>query len=83
MDIEAGIFTAMTAGTYSINFSGQADLEAGHGIMMYLHHNGQRVDESYWYTYNGGSGHIEEMGARSLVSCLPYLTLNFITAGPR
>ena len=61
------MFTAPRAGVYLITFSyvGQNDPEEE--TRAYLYTNGQRLDETFHYTYySGGSGRVESTGGRSV-----------------
>ena len=46
MNIETGVFTAVTSGYYIITFSGYTHVRPREYSGMYLYHNGVRVEES-------------------------------------
>ena len=72
MNIETGVFTTITSGYYIITFSGSVALVgAGESTVMYLHHNGVKVEESEFQTsmHVGASGdYIWNQGSRTVVS---------------
>ena len=73
MNIETGVFTAVTSGYYIITFSGSVEVHPGEYTTMWLHYNGVRVEESTFETYPqmGGSGdYIIVQGSRTVVSTL-------------
>ena len=51
MNIETGVFTAVTSGYYIITFSGYTHVRPREYSGMYLYHNGVRVEESQFETY--------------------------------
>merc|ERR1719234_2535536 len=52
MDIASGTFTAQTGGLYTVTFSGQADLVSDSVLIIYLRHNGSKLQESYSSSYS-------------------------------
>merc|ERR1712080_126879 len=69
MDIDSGHFTCLTAGHYTVTFSGWARVKPGEIAYVSLYHNGDRVDESEWWSYNSGSnrGWIQDQGSRTVI----------------
>ena len=77
MNIETGVFAAITSGHYVITFSGFVDVHPGQVTEMWLHHNGVRVEESEFQTsmHVGGSGdYMWNQGSRTVVS----ITVNWL-----
>ena len=71
MNIETGVFTAFTSGYYIITFSGYVDAHPGEFTLMWLHHNGERVEESRFESYSGAGDsedYIHDQGSRTVVS---------------
>merc|ERR1712212_533164 len=70
MNIETGVFTAVTSGYYIITYSGTAVVRAGDYTDMYLYQNGVRVEESRWYTkmeVGSGDNLIKDQGSRTVI----------------
>merc|ERR1712141_733963 len=70
MNIETGVFTAITSGHYIITFSGFVDVHPGQVTEMWLHHNGVKVEESEFQTsmHVGASGdYIWNQGSRTVI----------------
>merc|ERR1719184_131830 len=71
MNIETGIFTAITSGYYTITFSARADVHPDEYSFMYLYHNGAKVNESMWETYLGGGDtgvtYMADQGSRTVI----------------
>ena len=71
MNIETGVFTAVTSGYYIVTFSAYAKVGVFSYTGMSLYHNGVEVEESGWQTalYAGSSAedHIWDQGSRSVV----------------
>ena len=65
MNIETGVFTTVTSGYYIITFSGSVLVGAGGYTVMFLYHNGVRVDESVFNTSMKGEG--EDQASRTVV----------------
>ena len=71
MNIETGVFTTITSGYYIVTFSAFVPVPAGELTIMFLHHNGVKVEESMFATsMNVGSGDdwIRDQGSRTVVS---------------
>ena len=79
MNIETGIFTAITSGYYTITFSARADVFPDEYSFMYIFHNGAKVSESMWETYLGGAsyGYMADQGSRTVVGRQPETLLSF------
>ena len=69
MNIETGIFTAITSGYYTITFSARADVHPDKYSIMHLYHNGAKVKESMWETYLSGVtfNYMADQGSRTVV----------------
>jgi len=70
MNIETGVFTALTSGYYIITFSAHVQVHAGESTVMWLHHNGVQVEESQFVTsMKAGSGdnYIIDQGSRTVI----------------
>ena len=73
LDLGTGVFTCLSAGIYSVTFSGTAWLNPAERVDVWLYLNGVLVPESYWaaYTTSGTIGNpLGVPGSRSLVSVL-------------
>ena len=72
MDISTGKFTALTAGHYTITFSGWASVDPGEEVVVQLMHNDQSLpgSEGWWLSYSKStnSGVIDDQGSRTVVS---------------
>merc|ERR1719430_2293136 len=67
LDITTGIFTAGTPGFYTVTYSGRSAVDPDQYVLMYLYHNGVRVDQSEWVTYlSDGDQRMEDQGSRTL-----------------
>ena len=55
---------ASLSGTYTISYSLGSEQYAGTYNDVFLHLNGQRVEESRHYSYNWNSGNVHSLGAR-------------------
>ena len=73
MNIETGVFTAVTSGYYIITYSGFVLVLGGEWTVMYLFHNGAQVFESRFETLNieDSGDAIRDQGSRTVVSRLP------------
>ena len=74
MNIETGVFTAVTSGYYIITFSGYVDAHPDEYTNMWLFHNGKRVLESQFETYIGAGdsgSYIHNQGSRTVVRQAP------------
>ena len=73
-DLDAGIFTCITPGFYTVSFSahGAAGGKYANGQFLFLYKNGSELPQSKWYILNGSSidGHIGVTSSRILVSNL-------------
>ena len=69
----SGVFTANTAGAYLVTLSGRVYMDPGQRVVVYLYHNGGKVEESVRYSFNGAdvSGGIGDQGSWSMVSLSP------------
>merc|ERR1712080_245629 len=69
MDITTGVFTCLTAGHYTVTYSGHVRVDPGEDVSIYLHHNGERVEESQWYSYQSyeNGGVIYDQGSRTVI----------------
>ena len=66
-----GVFTCLSAGIYSITYSGFAQLSPAERVQVYLYLNGVQVEESIWkaHTYSDTiGGQLQVPGSRHLVS---------------
>ena len=73
---------ASLSGTYTISYSLGSEQYAGTYNDVFLHLNGQRVEESRHYSYNWNSGNVHSLGARySTVqySIVQYSTVQYST----
>ena len=72
MNIETGVFTAVTSGYYIITYSGFVLVLGGEWTVMYLFHNGAQVLESRFETLNieESGDAIRDQGSRTVVSTL-------------
>ena len=79
MNIETGIFTAITSGYYTITFSARADVFPDEYSFMYIFHNGAKVTESQWETFLGGASfsYMADQGSRTVVGRQPETLLLF------
>ena len=71
MNISTGKFTALTAGHYTVTYSGLAGFYPHEQVLFKLYHNGQSAgDEGQWVTHSSGTGGglAVDQGARTLVS---------------
>jgi len=69
MDIGSGQFTCLTAGHYTVTFSGSTVVHPGQEVRgIYLYHNGERVEESRWLSYSDGAngGRLNVQGSRTV-----------------
>jgi len=69
MDIGTGQFTCLTAGHYTVTFSGSVSVFPGETVDIYIYHNGDKVEESEWRSYNSGDngGEIYDQGSRTVI----------------
>ena len=82
MNIETGVFTAVTSGYYIITYSGFVLVLGGEWTVMYLFHNGAQVLESRSETFNieESGDAIRDQGSRTVVSTLSLsLTVSFLS----
>jgi len=79
LDIEAGVFTSLTAGVYEVTFSGVSvispggEAESSSDQYFYLMHNGESEgDEAEWWSKadSGNLGDTYDMGSRSVILML-------------
>merc|ERR1712080_59001 len=56
MDISTGQFTCLTAGHYTVTFSGRAEVQPGEQVWIYIYRNGVVVEESRWGSYSSSDG---------------------------
>ena len=71
MDLATGIFTALTAGHYTVTYSGHAFLSPGEAVEFLLYRNGQDMGrEGAWYASSDSNdaGPTRDQGTKSLVS---------------
>ena len=82
MNIETGVFTAVTSGHYIITTSGIVQVRgAGHSTVMWLYHNGVQVEESRFVTrmFVGDSqDYIDDHSSRTVVGLSSLLLLPII-----
>ena len=74
LDLGTGVFTCLSAGIYSITFSGFAALDPAEAVRVFIYLNGVHVLESYWVaytTYDTIGNRLSVPGSRSLVSVHP------------
>ena len=87
LEVESGTFRSPVRGFYRVTFSGGADLHPGkvkttthhHHLQVsqvYLHHNGDPVEESRWLTYSDSenTGITFEHGSRTVVCVITILS---------
>jgi len=70
MNIETGVFTAVSSGYYIVTYSGKVRVHPGEYTYMYLYHNEVQVQESIFVTYGdvGDSGsYIRDNGSRTMI----------------
>ena len=48
LDLDTGVFTCMSAGHYTVNYSGWSYLSPGESVYLDLYHNGQELPEGRW-----------------------------------
>ena len=68
LDLATGVFTCLSAGIYSVIFSGRTYLNPTERVNVYLYLNNVMVPESRWYTYTDAGAELHVLGSRSLVS---------------
>ena len=71
MDISTGKFTALTAGHYTVTYSGHAEVDPGEMVEFTLSKNGESVvDEGEWRSYcsSKNDGYIDDQGSWTVVS---------------
>ena len=69
MDIETGTYTAITPGHYTVTFSGVAVVDPGEIVEFFLRRNGERVEESQWWSQEFSGGvRMYDQGSRTVVS---------------
>ena len=71
MDISTGKFTALTAGHYTVTYSGHVYMHPGEDVQFQLMHNDQSSgDEGRWHSYSSSSngGNSDDQGSRTVVS---------------
>ena len=66
MNVETGVLTTVTSGYYIITFSAFVQVTAGEYTIMWLHHNGVRVEDSSFKTdlYVGDGGDLTTLWTR-------------------
>merc|ERR1712080_545872 len=69
MDISSGQFTCLTAGYYTVTFSGHAAVEPDEVVNIFINHNGERVYESRWWSYSStaNGGLIVDQGSKTVI----------------
>jgi len=69
LDISTGQFTCLTAGYYTVTFSGYALVQSGKFVSIYLYHNGVASQASLWATHidNIGGGYMREQASRTVI----------------
>ena len=75
MNIETGVFTALTSGYYIITYSAHAQVLARERTWMALYHNGIEVGESQYETkmeVGSGEDYIWDQGSRTVVSLINF-----------
>merc|ERR1712089_80932 len=65
MDLESGTFTAVTPGHYTITLNGQAELQAGQQVDVYIHKNGEYLLEGEWHSW--AAEYTLDQGSRSVI----------------
>ena len=71
LDISTGKFTALTAGHYTVTYSGLAEVDPGERVYFQLMKNDQNMgNEGYWQSFSSGSngGSTYDQGSRTVVS---------------
>ena len=71
MNIQTGVFTAVTSGYYIITFSGETHVLPGEYTTMQLFHNEALVDGSHFESkmaVGSGEDYILDQGSRTVVS---------------
>jgi len=74
LNLGTGVYTCLTAGYYTITMSGHAGLNPGESATTYLYHNGNKVQESGWESWNasGNDGHIRDQSSRTVILHMSY-----------
>merc|ERR1712080_306621 len=68
LDITTGQFTCLTAGHYTVTFSGYVGLHPGEDVYTFIYHNGEQVKESVWHSPVGSTGgYMYDQGARTVI----------------
>ena len=74
MNIETGVFTAVTSGYYIVTYSAFVRVQAGERTHIWLYHNGDVVEEGLFMTEmhvgSGDDDYIQDQGSRTVVSML-------------
>merc|ERR1712133_357965 len=65
MDLESGTFTAVPPGHYTITLNGQAELQAGQQVDVYIHRNGELLLEGEWHSW--AAEYTLDQGSRSVI----------------
>merc|ERR1712080_66387 len=65
MDLDSGTFTVVTPGHYTISFNGQAELQAGQQVSVYIHRNGEMMVEGEWHSWT--AEYNLDRGSRSMI----------------
>ena len=67
-DITTGVFTVGQSygGIWSVSFAIKSQTHSGESNTAYLYLNGQRIEESYHFTFYSGQGYVDSLGARTL-----------------
>ena len=68
MNIETGVFTAITSGYYIVTFSAFVAVHQGETTSMVLYHNGVKVEESEFFTSMQGGFLTIDQGSRTVVN---------------
>merc|ERR1712150_468892 len=69
-DVRTGFFRAGYPGTWRISVSMRSALNVGETSIVYIYHNGQKIEDSrfftrVWYTASGSV--VDSMGSRTLL----------------
>ena len=71
LDISTGVYTALTAGHYTVTYSGMARVNPGeYVVFQLLKNNKSAVNEGRWHSYSRGNNgdYIDDQGSRTVVS---------------
>ena len=71
LDVTTGVFTCLTAGHYTVAYSGVAVLQSGQDVDVRMYKNNADIgDEGRFDAFYSGSGLAYDQGSRTLVSVL-------------